>query len=71
MCWTKRRAAGNQVGEIADLFLPNCRPIKMADGNWIMAGRAASHFGVKPIIPAVAISKGNDLMGRWTVVPLP
>ena len=38
-------------GEIADLFLPNCQPIKMADGNWIMAGRAASRFGVKPFIP--------------------
>lgn len=57
-------------GEIADLFLPNCRPIRMDDGNWIMAGRAASRFGVKPFIPAVAISKGDDLTGRWTVVPL-
>jgi hypothetical protein len=57
-------------GEIADLFLPNCQPIKMDDGNWIMAGRAASRFGVKPFTPAVAISKGDDLMGRWTVVPL-
>jgi hypothetical protein len=57
-------------GEIADLFLPNCQPIKMADGNWIMAGRAASRFGVKPFIPAVAISKEDDLTGRWNVVPL-
>ena len=57
-------------GEIADLFLPNCQPIKMADGNWIMAGRAASRFGVKPFIPAVAISQGDDLTGRWNVVPL-
>lgn len=57
-------------GEIADLFLPNCQPIQMDDGNWIMAGRTASRFGVKPFIPAVAISKGEDLMGRWTVVPL-
>ena len=57
-------------GEIADLFLPNCQPIKMADGNWIMAGRSASRFGVKPFIPAVAISKGDDLTGRWNVVPL-
>jgi hypothetical protein len=59
------------LGEIADLFLPNCQPIKMADGNWIMAGRAASRFGVKPVIPAVAISRGEDLTGRWAVVPLP
>jgi hypothetical protein len=57
-------------GEIADLFLPNCQPIKMADGNWIMAGRAASRFGVKPFIPAVTISRGDDLTGRWNVVPL-
>ncbi|MCL4204783.1 MAG: glycoside hydrolase [Pirellulaceae bacterium] len=57
-------------GDIADLFLPNCQPIKMADGNWIMAGRSASRFGVKPFIPAVAISQGDDLTGRWNVVPL-
>ena len=57
-------------GEIADLFLPNCRPVKMADGNWIMAGRAATRFGVKPFLPAVAISNGDDLTGRWNVVPI-
>lgn len=57
-------------GDIADLFLPNCQPIKMADGNWIMAGRVASRFGVKPYIPAVAISRGDDLTGRWKIVPL-
>jgi len=57
-------------GEIADLFLPLCQPVKMADGNWIMAGRVASRFGVKPRIPAVAISRGDDLTGRWQVVPL-
>jgi hypothetical protein len=57
-------------GDIADLFLPNCQPLRMADGNWIMAGRVASRFGVKPYIPAVAISRGDDLAGRWQVVPL-
>ena len=57
-------------GDIADLFLPNCQPLKMADGNWIMAGRVASRFGVKPRIPAVAISRADDLTGRWQVVPL-
>jgi hypothetical protein len=57
-------------GEIADLFLPNCQPVRMADGNWIMAGRAASRFGVKPLIPTVAISHGDDLTARWSVVPL-
>lgn len=57
-------------GEIAGLFLPNCQPVRMDDGNWIMAGRTASRVGVKPFIPAVAISEGDDLTGRWTVVPL-
>jgi hypothetical protein len=57
-------------GDIADLFLPNCQPVKMTDGNWIMAGRVASRFGVKPYIPAVAISTGDQLTGRWKVVPL-
>lgn len=57
-------------GDIAELFLPNCQPLKMADGNWIMAGRVASRFGVKPRIPAVAISRGDNLTGRWQVVPL-
>ena len=62
-CWQPR-------GDIADLFLPNCQPVRMADGNWIMAGRVASRFGVKPYIPAVAISTGDQLTGRWKVVPL-
>ncbi|MBN2294733.1 MAG: exo-alpha-sialidase [Pirellulales bacterium] len=57
-------------GDIAELFLPNCRPIKMTDGNWIMAGRVASRFGVKPYIAAVAISSGDALTERWKVVPI-
>lgn len=61
--WTKR-------GEIADLFLPNCGPVKMADGNWIMAGRVAARLGRRPLIPAVAISAGDKLTERWRVVPL-
>jgi len=57
-------------GDIAGLFLPNCQPIKIDNGNWIMAGRAASRFGVKPYIPAVAISTCDQLTRRWKVVPL-
>jgi hypothetical protein len=57
-------------GEIADLFLPLCQPVKMDDGNWIMAGRVASRFGVKPYLPAVAISRRDDLTGRWQIVRL-
>ena len=57
-------------GDIADLFLPLCQPVKMADGNWIMAGRVAIRFGVKPYLPAVAISRSDDLTGGWQIVRL-
>jgi len=57
-------------GDIASLFLPNCQPVKMADGNWIMAGRSASRLGALPLLPAVAISSGGRFTRRWTVVPL-
>ena len=55
---------------MADLFLPNCAPVKLADGNWLMAGRAARAAGRLPLIPAVAISSGDKLTDRWLVVPL-
>ncbi len=57
-------------GEIADLFLPNTAPMKMANGNFIMGGRVAAALGELPLIPAVAISAGEALTGRWRVVPL-
>lgn len=57
-------------GEIADLFLPNTTPFRMVSGDFIMAGRMASRLGQKPLIPAVAISSGEALTGRWRVIPL-
>lgn len=57
-------------GFIAGPFLPNSAPLKMADGNFIMAGRMTFHVGEKPETPAVAISNGENLTSRWKVVPL-
>ncbi|AHF94249.1 hypothetical protein OPIT5_09210 [Opitutaceae bacterium TAV5] len=45
-------------------FLPFQAPLKMRDGNWIMAGEVHWYDA------AVAISKGDDLT-RWTVVKIP
>lgn len=61
--WTLR-------GEIASRFLPNCQPLKLDNGNWIMAGRVSAELGKKPMIPAVAISSGDRLTAQWNVVPL-
>ncbi len=53
-------------------FWPLQEPLRMADGNWIMAGISArgdcSAGGVNP--PAVAISDGDDFT-RWDLVVLP
>jgi hypothetical protein len=57
-------------GLIAELFLPNCPPIKMSDGNFVMAGRMADRRGEKPLRPAVAISQGDHLLRPWKTVPL-
>lgn len=57
-------------GEIAERFLPNTQPVRLADGNWLMAGRVSSRLGVKPLIPAVAISDGAQLTRPWHVVRL-
>jgi hypothetical protein len=62
--WTSR-------GFIAGPFLPNCTPQRMTDGSYIMAGRMADQRGRKPTIPAVAISRGEDLeaFGHARIVP--
>lgn len=53
---------------IDDGFWPMQEPQKMADGNWIMAGARVSHgYSVEGNLPAVAISKGDDLT-RWELV---
>ncbi len=57
-------------GFIADMFLPNCTPVRMDDGNFIMAGRVADRPRTKPEWPAVAISDGENLARPWTVVRL-
>lgn len=58
------------AGFISGPFLPNCPPVKMADNNFIMAGRMAPRAGELPVIPAVAISKGDRLTEPWEIVPL-
>jgi len=60
----------NITGEIADLFLPNCMPQKLKNGNWIMAGRVALVLGELPLTPAVVISNGDDIKSPWRVVKL-
>ena len=58
------------MGVIADLFLPNCAPVKMSDGHWVMAGRVADRPGEQPLRPAVAMSQGDRLLRSWKVIPL-
>jgi len=54
-----------------DGFWPMQEPVKMGDGNWIMAGIAVEGGYGGPNDPAaVAISHGDDLT-RWDVVPVP
>ena len=57
-------------GFIADRFLPNCAPVRMPNGDYIMAGRCAPCPGAKPMIPAVAVSKGEALTKPWRMVRL-
>lgn len=47
-------------------FWPMAEPVKMQDGNWVLAGLRVGdgHFS------AVAISRGDDFT-KWTVVPIP
>lgn len=52
-------------------FWPMQEPLKMADGNWIMAGfRIGGQFGEAGNLPAVAISQGDDFM-KWDMVVIP
>lgn len=52
------------------LFLPDWSPVKVENGNWIMAGRVAASLGELPLIPAVLISSGDYLEKRWRLVKL-
>ncbi len=49
-------------------FWPMQEPLKMADGNWIMAGFRIG--GSEGNLPAVAISHGDDLM-QWDLSVIP
>ena len=53
-------------------FWPMQNPIKMTDGNWIMAGVrvAKGYTNVVGNLPAVAISRGEDFT-HWELVVLP
>lgn len=54
-----------------DGFWPMQEPLKMEDGNWIMAGISVNNGLGGPDDPAaVAISHGDDLT-RWDVVGIP
>ena len=57
-------------GHIAGPFLPNCPPLLMDDGNFIMAGRMANQRATTPEIPAVALSSGKNVADPWQVVPM-
>lgn len=58
------------VGFVAGPFLPNSAPVRMQNGDFIMAGRTAPRAGCKPETPAVAVSKGDDVTSAWRVIPL-
>lgn len=60
----------NMVGKAADRFLPNCPPVRMANGNWVMAGRVAAQPAAQPLMPALLISHGDRLTEEWRVQPL-
>lgn len=57
-------------GFIAGPFLPNCAPQRLADGDFVMAGRMAEQPGQRPTIPAVAISHGEEVTQPWHLVRL-
>lgn len=60
-----------ELQKTGDLFLPNCTPVKLNNGNWMMAGRVASAPGQLPLIPAVLISWGDSIENTWRLVKLP
>ncbi len=57
------------TGIAVDDFWPCDRPVRMDDGNWIMAG-ARIPDGPGRAFPAVAISHGEDFT-RWDKVAMP
>lgn len=52
-------------------FWPLQEPLRLPDGNWIMAGARVAHgLRVNGSLPAVAISRGDDLT-HWDLVVIP
>ena len=51
-------------------FWPLVEPVKMDDGNWIVAGIQVNSIGAGNNPPAVAISKGDNFL-EWEVVVIP
>lgn len=52
-------------------FWPMQEPLRMDDGNWIMAGISAGVYGKNKVNPAaVAISHGDDFT-KWDLVVIP
>jgi hypothetical protein len=53
-------------------FWPMQEPLKMADGNWIMAGARVTfgYEGLEGHLPAVALSHGDDFT-KWDLVVIP
>lgn len=63
-CWQSRGVV------IEDGFWPMQEPLKMADGNWIMAGLHLSPFAKEANLPTVAISRGDDFT-KWQRIVIP
>lgn len=56
---------------LKDGFWPMNPPVKMTDGNWIMAGFAAGPYSGNHVFPAaVAISHGDDFT-KWDFIQIP
>jgi hypothetical protein len=55
---------------VDDGFWPMQEPIRMDDGNWIMAGARVGRGYDLDHLPAVAISDGDDLT-RWQMIVIP
>jgi hypothetical protein len=56
---------------LEDGFWPMQEPLRMSDGNWIMAGfQISGQYGAHGNLPAVAISKGDDFT-KWEMKVIP
>ena len=59
----------NRVGKVSDAFQQNTAPVMMANGEYLLPGRAASRADEYSMMSAVAICDRID--GDWEVVTLP